>query len=273
MDGMEKVAGRSRRVAAASGTDGSVARQVLAVRMGRGRTGGSTLLDWLVQRARSEGRSVAVGDGDRRNPTLAGLYPPGTPGGASQPPTDETADVKDWITAQLGEMVGQGCSLVLDLGGGDRVLSEYGRDLGLVEFCEATGIEPLALFMSGPEVDDWEHVLTIWRAGYFRPGRALLVFNEHLVAQGRTPTGAFDAIMRRPEMDQMMAEGMRVAFMPRLPCMVEMRRAGLSFLDAVANKPGADGKPLDPVRQFMVAGWHKRMLGELGDAGALDWLP
>lgn len=269
MDGMDKNAGRSRKAP----EDASVARQVLAVRMGRGRTGGSTLLDWLVQRARTEGRGVAVGDGDRRNPTLAGLYPPGTPGGATQPATDETADVKDWITAQLSEMVALRTSLVLDLGGGDRVLSEYGRDLGLVDFCAMAGIEPLALFMCGPEMDDFEHVVTIWRAGYFRPDRAILVFNEHLVAGGRTPTGAFDAIMKRPEIDQMMAEGLRVVFMPRLPCMVEMRRAGLSFLNAVANKAGVDGKPLDPVRQFMVSGWHKRMLKELSEAGALDWLP
>lgn len=269
MDGMDKNTGRPRKVAEESST----VRQVLAVRMGRGRTGGSTLLDWLVQRARTEGRGVAVGDGDRRNPTLAGLYPPGAPGGATQPATDETADVKDWITAQLAEMVALNTSLVLDLGGGDRVLSEYGRDLGLVEFCALAGIEPLALFMSGPEMDDFEHVLTIWQAGYFRPGRAVLVFNEHLVTQGRTPTGAFDAIMRRPEMDGMMAQGLRVIFMPRLPCMGEMRRAGLSFLDAVANKAGVDGKPLDPVRQFMVSSWHKRMLKELSEAGALDWLP
>jgi hypothetical protein len=61
--------------------------------------------------------------------------------------------------------------------------------------------------------------------------------------------------------------------MPRLPCMGEMRRAGLSFLDAVANKAGSDGKPLDPVRQFMVSSWHKRMLKQFSEAGALEWLP
>ena len=38
---------------------------VLAVRHGRGRTGGSTFLDLLIQRARRAGRSVIIGDGDR----------------------------------------------------------------------------------------------------------------------------------------------------------------------------------------------------------------
>ena len=73
-------------------------RDAIAFRLSRGRTGGSTLLDILVQLARRDGREVIVGDGDRRNPTLAALYPPGQPGGASVPPTDDTQDMKDWIT-------------------------------------------------------------------------------------------------------------------------------------------------------------------------------
>jgi len=269
MDGMDKSAGRPVKPEKAIPTN----RQVLAVRMGRGRTGGSTLADWIIQCARQAGRLVAIGDGDRRNPTLAGLYAPGTPGGASQPATDETADVKDWITARLGDMVALHISLMLDLGGGDRVLAEYGRDLGLIEFCEAANIQPLALFASGPDMDDFDHILAIWKAGYFKTARSVLVFNEHLIGQSRTPVGAFDAILSRPELQQMTMEGLALVFMPRLPCMNEMRSAGLSFLDAVANKPGITGTPLDPVRQFMVATWHRKMLAAFDEAGALEWLP
>lgn len=270
MDGMnEDAAGRPAESLKTSSAD----RQVLAIRMGRGRTGGSTLADWIIQCARQGGRAVSIGDGDRRNPTLAGLYPPGTAGGATQPASDETADVKDWITQGLGQMASVGSSLVLDLGGGDRVLAEYGRDLGLIEYCDMVGIHPLGLFVCGPDMDDFEHVLTIWKAGYFKTPHSVLVMNEHLVSQGRTPAGAFDNILSRPEIKQMMREGLVPLFMPRLPCMNEMRAAGLSFLDAVANKAGVSGKPLDPVRQFMVATWHKRMLAAFERAGALGWLP
>ncbi len=138
MDGMEKVAGKPAKLEKVS----SPSRQVLAVRMGRGRTGGSTLADWLIQCARHAGRAVAIGDGDRRNPTLSGLYPPGTNGGATQPMSDETADVKDWITKALGDMTAHQGSLVLDLGGGDRVLAEYGRDLGLSSSATWPGSSP-----------------------------------------------------------------------------------------------------------------------------------
>jgi hypothetical protein len=127
--------------------------------------------------------------------------------------------------------------------------------------------------MSGPERDDFEHVLAIWRAGYFNAKRSVLVLNEHLVAGGRTTQGAFNTIINDPGYDAMLEDGVVSVFMPRLPCMAEMRRAGLSFLDAINGKPGLDGKPLDPVRQFMVKTWHNKMLGQFTQAGAVEWLP
>jgi hypothetical protein len=89
---------------------------VLAVRLGRGRTGGTTFLDWLIQRARNQGRELIVADGDRRNADLAALYP----GQAMQPPSDDTGDVKEWITSVLIRMTETEQSVALDLGGGIR---------------------------------------------------------------------------------------------------------------------------------------------------------
>ena len=76
-------------------------------------------------------------------------------------------------------------SLILDLGGGDRVLQEYGRDLQLAEFCEAIGVKPLALCFTGPEPGDFDSVIATWKAGYFRPERSILILNEYLVPQIR----------------------------------------------------------------------------------------
>jgi hypothetical protein len=72
-------------------------------------------------------------------------------------------------------------SLILDLGGGDRVLAEYGRELALPVFCESVGVEPLSIYMIGPDMEDFDHILTIYRAGYFRTERSILVMNESLV--------------------------------------------------------------------------------------------
>lgn len=246
---------------------------IVVVRMGRGRTGGSTALDWVVQWARSRGRAVVIVDGDLRNPTLATLYPPGTPGGATQPPSDEIPDVVGFIGDRLSAVATDRVSMVLDLGGGDRVLSEVARELPLVEFCDARSIRSLALYMCGPEQDDFEHILAIHRAGYFRAARSILILNEHLVPRGKTPVGAFDAILDRPEIVGMIESGMVVVVMPRLPCMEQVRASGLTFFEAASNKPGKSGKPLDPVRQFQVENWHKRMIEAFTKVGALEWLP
>ena len=44
-----------------------------------------------------------------------------------------------------------------------------------------------ALCFMGPDTADLEHVLTIVRAGYFRPDRMILVLNENLVPSHRVP--------------------------------------------------------------------------------------
>ena len=244
---------------------------VLCMRHGRGRLGGSTLLDLLIQLGRAAGRSVLVGDGDRGNPTLSALYPPASAGGASRPKSDEVPDVKDWITDCVGDGMKHSASVVIDLGGGDRVLQEYGQDFGLVEFCESQGMQPLGLFFCGPEMDDFEHILRIWRAGYFRSSRSVLVFNEHLVPSGRTPAGAFDDIRARPELTELVEGGMRPMRVGRLPCMPQVRASGLTLLEAAGS--GRDGKVLDPVRQFMVKQWITKVQGEFERIGAAEWLP
>lgn len=251
----------------------AVRQPVLATRLGRGRLGGSTVCDFLIQRGRKAGNPVMVADGDRRNPTLAGLYPPGGPGGASVPPSDELADMKDWITEQVGQMVVNRASMVLDLGGGDRVLSDYGQDLPLADFCTASGVICLPLYFAGPEKDDFDHIVAIRDAKYFAAPRSVLFLNENLVRAGRTPSGAFDETLGRPEIEEMVAGGAKLIFIPRLPCMAELRASGLGFYDAAANKPGKSGKSMDPVRQFMVKTWIERLESQFVETGIADWLP
>lgn len=248
-----------------SGTAGVAAltkrTPVLAVRLGRGRTGGTTFLDWLIQRARNQGREVIVADGDRRNADLAALYP----GQAMQPPSDDTGDVKEWITSVLIRMAETEQSVALDLGGGDRVLGEYGRDLALVEFCQETGAQPLALCFMGPDAADLEHVLTIVRAGYFRPGRMILVLNENLVPSHKSPAAAFEPIVARAEFAELVSAGAQPVYLPTLPCMDRIRQASLGFYSS--------DKGLDPVRAFMVRRWVARLESEVAKAGATEWLP
>jgi hypothetical protein len=241
---------------------------VLAVRLGRGRTGGTTGLSWLIDRARNQGRSVIAADGDRRNATLKSIYPD-----AMQPASDDTADVRDWITEVLDRMTETQQSVALDLGGGDRVLADYGRDLALLDYCADIGARPLALYFMGPDKADFEHVLSIFRAGYFRPHQSLLVLNENLIPSGKSPAGAFKPVMALPEFGEMLAAGVQPINMPLLPCMDKVRETGIGFYDAGAGKKGANGMPLGPTHRFMVRNWLKAIETQIAEAGATEWLP
>jgi hypothetical protein len=250
----------------AKGDGGKSPSPVLAVGLGRGFGGKSTGLSELVWRARDQGRDVIVADGDARSRTLAGMFPE-----AVSPASDELPDVKEWLSGILNRMVEERRSAVLDLGGGDRVLQEYGRDLLLVEFCAEYGIEPLALYFLGPEEEDLKHVLSIWEAGYFRPKRAFLVMNEGVIREGRTMAGAFGPTLGDPGVAGMIAAGAVPVLMKRLACMDLVRRSGLGFYGAASGAKGATGRPLDPTYAFMVRKWLRDLEGER--AARAGWLP
>ena len=160
-------------------------RPVLAVRFGRGRTGGTTFLDFLIQRARRAERMVGIADGDTHNATLTQLYPPGEPGGAIQPRGSDVGDVAEWVTEVTSQMAAEQQSMVLDMGGGDNVLAEHAKDLNLRDFCEAAGVQPLAIYSMGPTMEDFDHVMRIYEKGYFRSDRSVMVLNESLVPPGK----------------------------------------------------------------------------------------
>ena len=246
---------------------------VLATRLGRGRLGGSTICDLITQRARMGNRPIMVADGDLLNPTLAGLYPPGTPGGATQPRSSQPAHVGEWIQDLVHKMMETRASTVLDLGGGNSALADLEHDLPLVDFCEEVGVVCLPLYFCGPEKDDFDHIVSLHEAGHFRGPQSILFLNESLIRPGQTAVDAFGTILRRSELKKMSNEGVKIVYIPRLSCLTAMREAGLSFYDAASNRPDRNGQPMPPMRQFMVKTWLRRMEEAFVDAGVAEWLP
>ena len=242
---------------------------VLVVGLGRGHGGKSTALAEIAWRALSQGRGVIVADGDVRSRSLAGLFPEHV----TAPETEELPDFKTWFSGLLNRMVKERRSAVLDLGGGDRVLQEYGRDLDLVGFCAKRGIKPLALYVLGPEEEDLRHVLAIWRSGYFRPDRALLLLNEGVIRQGKTVMGAFDATMSHPGFAEMIQGGAKPILLQRLACMADVRQAGTGFYGASMGEVGSGGIALDPVSEYMTESWLSDLEAKRVSVGAAEWLP
>jgi hypothetical protein len=248
-------------------SDGAAAQPVvLAVGLGRGGGGKSSGLAEIVWRARAAGRDPIVADGDTRSGTLGKLFP----GEATKPETEELPDGKAWLGGVLNRMVKERRSCALDLGGGDRLLQEYGRDLRLVEFCARRKIDAVALYWLGPEEEDLNHVLSIWRGGGFRPERAMLLLNEGVVREGKTVAGAFERTLAHPGYKEMVAEGAMTLLVRRLPCMDLVRKPGLGFYAAAA---GDGHSALDPVEEFQVGDWLDALETERAKMGAGDWLP
>jgi hypothetical protein len=236
---------------------------VLAIGLGRGASGKSTLLMEAVWRARNQGRDPIVADGDTRSRTLTALFPD-----ASQPSTEETADGKAWITSLLNRAVKEKRSVVLVLGGGDKLLMDYGRDLQLVAFCARRGIEPLALFVMGPEAEDLRHCLAIYEAGFFKPKRMVIVLNEGVIRAGFTLAGAFEPTMGDPGFQRMVAEGAVPILLNRLPCMTQVRSGKAGFYGAASGEAG-----LDPVEEFLCESWLADLEEKRAKAGAASWWP
>lgn len=251
----------------------------LVIRAGRGRTGGSTGLDLIVQRARHQGRRVKPLDGDLRSRTLSELYPAadekGRPirDGASWPKTDELPDIKAWLSAELDSMVGEQVSRVLDLSGGDRVMQEYVRDLALMDFCRDFGIEPTVAVYLGPDMEDFRHATQLLLSGEFSCERILLVLNEGVIRQGQTTAGAFDPIQQHPDYERLEDQGARPMFVRRLTCMSALRDKDLRFYDVIDQKPATGSGKITPTLYHMTKTWLEGFERELADSGAAEWLP
>lgn len=253
--------------------------QTLIVRRGRGRTGGSTGLDLWIQRARRGGRRIRPLDGDLRSRTLSTLYPAtdakGKPvvDGASLPRSEEMPDMRDWLSAELDRMVEEGTSAALDLGGGDRVVQEYVRELEVREFCDENGIRLVQAFFVGPDPEDFRHVLQIIQSRDLRASATMLVLNEGVIRQGQTTEGVFDQLTAQPEFEALLEEGMKAVFMRRLTCMTALRERGLGLYDAAEGKPDPLGKPASPTLRHMVKTWLRQNEREHETAETVNWLP
>jgi hypothetical protein len=239
-----------------------VTSPVLVVGLGRGGSGKSTMLAELVWRAQSQGRDVIVADGDPRSQTLAGLFPE-----ATVPASEELPDIKEFLADLLNRMVKEKRSAVLDLGGGDRALLEFGRDLRLVEFCERRGIAPLALYCLGPEREDLSHVMTIYDGGHFKPKRMLLILNEGVIRAGQHVAGAFEATLSDPRLAKLVKDGAPPILLTRLASMAKVKGATGGFYAELGSGS------LDPVEDFMLEDWLANLESKRHAAGVTGWLP
>jgi len=254
-------------------------RRTLLVRRGRGRTGGSTGLDLWIQRGREAGRRVKPLDGDLRSRTLSLRYPAQDeagepiPDGASSPSSEEPTDMQKWLRGELDLMAEGDGSAVLDLGGGDRVVQEFVRDLSLRDYCDELGVRLVEAYFLGPDLEDFSHVVEVARSRDLQAHKTLLVLNEGLVRHGQTTRGVFEPLTHRPEFRELVQDGAAVILLTRLVCMQEVVERGFGFYDAVRGAPDRTGRLISPTTRFLIRKWLSDHEAQHEQAGTLEWLP
>lgn len=254
-------------------------RPKLVIRIGRGRTGGSTALDLIIQRARHQGRRVKPLDGDLKSRTLMNLYPAEVDGqpvedAATAPPSDDLPEVRDWLSDELNQMVEDGVSRVLDLSGGDRVMQEYVRELHLTNFCRDFGVDVVLMAFIGPEQEDFRHVYQLLKTAGIPADKVVVVFNEGVIRAGQTVDGAFSQIVKSQEFKEVAGLSARMMFMRRLTCMSQLHDRGLRFYDTIAVKPSALSRgKVTATLYHMVKTWIDNFEQELISSGVVEWMP
>jgi len=263
-----------------AGMTAAVARRpVCVVRLGRGRLGGSTLMDLYIQRARFHGRRVKPLDGDLRSRTLSSLYPAhatdGSPiaDGASMPRSEEMRDYKSWMEEEFRLMVEQSVSRVIDLGGGERVMQEFVRTFPLSRYCDSYKVDLLPIFILGPDIEDLNHVVQVMRSGVVKCSRTLLVMNEGVIRSGQTTDGVFDGITKHPDFLALLDEGVKSVLLRKLDCLEVLRERRFGFYDAAYGQPDPSGNMAGPVLEFLTRIWLEDHEADQQVEGSAVWLP
>lgn len=242
-------------------------------RIGRGRSGGSLGCAVIAKHAIGLGHKVLVADGDINNPMLSRLYPPEGVHGVGRPKNATLETCKVWLADTLAKALEQQASVVIDMGGGDRISEELAAESDLGHFLAASNLIPTYAYFTGPERDDFEHMHRIWAGGAFQGGTSLLFLNAGLQRNTNRAENPFAWLRQDPRMIAMTKAGVIPIDMPALTCMKYIEEEGLSVFEAIANKTGQSGRPLNPLWVHMAQKWLKDFTANLTKEGADEWMP
>lgn len=242
-------------------------------RIGRGRSGGSLGCASIARRAIALGHPVLVADGDINNPMLSRLYPAKSKYGVERPTSATLETSKVWLADILAQALQREASVIIDMGGGDRVSEELAEESNLGDFLSISGLQPTYGYFTGPERDDFEHVHRVWNSGVFKGGQSVLILNAGLVRTNNSAVDPFAWLRKDPRYQKMEASGVTIIDMPPLTCMKHIEGAGLTVFDAIDGKSCSNGQPLNLLWAHMAKDWYNKFITALETEGGEEWLP
>ncbi len=215
---------------------------------GRGRTGKTTLLLWLIETSIRNGGTPILAD-------------------VARPDTDNPAGVATWLQELIEYCINERQSALIDLGGGDTTLRSLAAEMpGLAAHIEAAGMAPVMFHLTGPQPEDLLPALSLAARG-FTPAAQALVFNEYTIDPGSTRERAF-ARLTASDAYSHLAEVCVKLWMPRLLAAEAVESRQCSF---TAARDGTITPPLGLFDAARVRVWLDAMDHRF--AGVRSWIP
>jgi len=235
---------------------------------GRGKTGKTTAIRWMAERALADKRALLMGDLDPTNASFSTYFQ-----GVHRPvDADSPAIMLKWLEQFLSHAIRHRQTAVVDLGGGDTTLPRLVDELPeLTQMASDEGSAVVMFYHLGPQVDDLSPVATMEERG-FQPEATAIVMNEAGVDPGLTREQAFARIHKHRVFRAVVERGAVPVCMPRLLVADAIEARRLHFLPARDGAIGPDGKPaLGAFDRARVRSWLTAMDEQF--AGVRTWLP
>ena len=240
--------------AAESHPNPNPARAKIIFPLGRGSRGKSFFARWLIDRAQMKGHEIVVADADRTNPSLTAYLK-----GVLTPPSADDREMQEWFKALCEQQIARRFNLLIDLGGGDLMLKQLARRIGLVRFLEANGIDTVAVHLIGPERDDLAYLRDLETDALVAPEATILVLNESLAPQNLSINAAFQPVLEHSIFKAALNRGAKLVWMPRLDIAHEINARRLAFTTAEAGAASEGVPPLGPWNRQLITMWLRAM--------------
>lgn len=254
------------------------ARGSLHVALGRGRTGKTTNLRYLYERAVDAGRPVAVIDVDRTNSTMASFV-----SAARRPMAADDNTCLAFLETIIEEAIEKGGEYLLDMGGGDRLFLTFSERFDLPKLLQESRINLVLHHYAAGGRDDFE-TLSKCVGLKLKSDRTIIYFNEGLsggaFAAGLDP---FTALLSGASVKSCLNEGARVVRIPAVPpatmamadaLFIGIRQAAMGQVPVDDRGQPAEGAiALGVFRRLELKQWLETMEKQYMQAGVTEWLP
>jgi hypothetical protein len=223
--------------------------------IGRGKVGKTVFARYLAETLEKRDVGAIIAAADPSNRSLRSFVE-----GVVEPPTEDTAETRDWLRDLLQYAVENQHNAIVDLGGGNIALKMLVETMpNLCDALREGGVEPVAIHVVGNDPHDLSDLSRLDKAGFF-PRATAIVCNEK---DGKQET--FGPVFQQPEFKDAVSRGAVQLWMPSLTLELSqtINAHGWHYHEA-AGKVG-------PFAASAVQTWLRRMGEEF--APIQTWFP